>query len=37
MADWLELELAEHLSPVAAPEELWDRVVQGAAQPVKRY
>src|SRR5579871_1808681 len=30
MADWLELELAEELHPVAAPDELWERV-RGAA------
>ncbi len=26
MADWLDLELAEELRPVAAPDELWERV-----------
>jgi hypothetical protein len=26
MSDWLELELAEQLAPVAAPDELRDRV-----------
>ncbi len=36
MADWLELELAERLSPVAAPQELWDRVARAAAGPVKQ-
>ncbi len=36
MADWLEVELAEHLSPVRAPEASWDRVALGAAEPAKR-
>jgi hypothetical protein len=30
MSDWLELELAERLGPVRAPEALWARVNQGA-------
>ncbi len=29
MSDWLELELAHRLTPVEAPEELWERVDQG--------
>jgi hypothetical protein len=31
MSDWLELELAERLAPVRAPEALWARVNQAAA------
>ncbi len=34
MSDWLELELAERLAPVRAPEELWARVNRAAARPV---
>jgi hypothetical protein len=29
MSDWLELELAQELAPVEAPDELWDRVRGG--------
>jgi hypothetical protein len=31
MSNWPELELAEHLAPVEAPAELWNRVAPGAA------
>lgn len=37
MSDWLELELAHRLTPVAAPEGLWERVesgLQSQAAPV---
>ena len=30
MSDWLDLELSEHLAPVAAPDELWNRVCTAA-------
>lgn len=33
MSDWLELELAEELRPVAAPDELWERVRGAAMSP----
>ena len=33
MSDWLELELAEELRPVAAPDELWERVRHAAIAP----
>jgi len=33
MAPWLEMELARQLSPVAAPESLWDRIQE---RPVPR-
>jgi hypothetical protein len=34
MRDWLELELAEHLAPVKAPDELWRRVSNARPAPV---
>src|SRR5439155_9885859 len=36
MAPWLEMELARQLSPVAAPESLWDRIHVDHVQPVPR-
>jgi len=36
MAPWLEMELARQLSPVAAPESLWDRIHVEHVQPVPR-
>jgi len=33
MRDWLELELAEHLAPVKAPDDLWRRVAAAQAAP----
>ncbi len=33
MSDWLELELAERLAPVRAPEELWARVSRVPVRP----
>lgn len=36
MSDWLELELAEELRPVAAPDELWGRIVAVRTTPVHR-
>jgi hypothetical protein len=35
MSDWLDLELSEQLAPVAAPEQLWDRV-STAHSPARR-
>jgi hypothetical protein len=35
MSDWLDLELSEHLAPVAAPDELWDRLCT-AGVPARR-
>jgi hypothetical protein len=34
MSEWLDLELSEHLAPVAAPDELWDRL-RTARTPVR--
>lgn len=36
MPEWLELELAHHLSPAAAPETLWERI-QNGRPPVRRH
>jgi hypothetical protein len=36
MADWLELELAEELRPVAAPDELWERIRAADGRQVVR-
>ena len=36
IAPWLEMELARQLSPVAAPESLWDRIHVDHVQPVPR-
>lgn len=37
MSEWLELELADQLAPVEAPDELWGRVRRGRApQPRPR-
>jgi len=36
VSDWLELELSERLAPVQAPDELWDRVVNGAGKRGRR-
>ena len=36
MSDWLDLELAHRLTPVAAPEGLWDRVETGLRTAVPR-
>ena len=39
MPDWLELELADQLAPVEAPDELWGRVrgsAHGARGPATR-
>src|SRR5690348_1790691 len=33
MSEWLELELAHRLAPVAAPDELWARVQNGKPAP----
>jgi len=33
MSDWLELELAHRLTPVEAPEELWERVQNAQRAP----
>jgi hypothetical protein len=33
MSDWLELKLAEGLSPVRAPQELWERVNRPGKRP----
>ncbi|HEY2017412.1 MAG TPA: hypothetical protein VGH38_28095 [Bryobacteraceae bacterium] len=33
MSEWLELELAEQLAPVAAPDDLWDRVEGAIGRP----
>ncbi len=30
MSDWLEVELTQHLAPVEAPADLWERVRPGA-------
>ena len=35
MSDWLDLELSHHLAPVAAPDELWDRI-NTAGTPARR-
>ena len=35
MPDWLELELAEHLAPVQAPDDLWRRVANAYPPPVR--
>ncbi|MBZ5617509.1 MAG: hypothetical protein LAQ69_02065 [Acidobacteriia bacterium] len=36
MPDWLELELAEELRPVAAPDELWNRIRNLNPRPAAR-
>jgi hypothetical protein len=35
MSDWMDLELADQLSPVSAPDALWDRIQAGRPTPVK--
>ena len=36
MTNWLELELAEKLAPVEAPDELWHRIQTGRRIPARR-
>jgi hypothetical protein len=36
MSDWLDLELAHRLTPMEAPEGLWERVENGLRPPVRR-
>lgn len=37
MSDWLDLQLSHHLAAVEAPDELWDRIQNGAApRPASR-
>lgn len=35
MSEWLELELAHRLAPVAAPDDLWARIQNGEPAPVR--
>jgi anti-sigma factor RsiW len=35
MSEWLELELAQGLAPVSAPDDLWERIQEG--RPVERH
>lgn len=36
MSDWLDLELAHHLAPTGAPDQLWERLQQGRPAPRPR-
>lgn len=37
MSDWLELELAEHLAPAKAPDQLWERVAGHSVGAERRH